>query len=41
MEQFVTAYICFEFCERRRRRQRRRLECDCTVTVAVEDMHAT
>jgi hypothetical protein len=39
MEWFVTAYIFFEFCERRRRR--RRLECDCTVTVAVEDMHTT
>jgi len=38
MERFVTAYIFFEFCERRRRR---RLVCDCTVTVAVEDMHAT
>jgi hypothetical protein len=37
MEKFVTAYIFFEFCERRRRR----LECDCTVTVAVEVMHAT
>ena len=40
MEQFVTAYIFFEFCDGRER-ERKKLECDCTMIVAVEDMHAT
>jgi hypothetical protein len=38
MEQFVTAYIFFEFFLFF---WGGRLQCDCTMTVAVEEMHAT